>query len=278
MATYEVGQTIQWGLTVTDADGALADPGTGPTGTVTLPDGTTAAATVARTSIGLFTATLVSTQAGRHRLTWAGSGTNSGGFPYTDVADVWPSDPRLIIGLADARAALNIPATITVNDDELRLHIAAATPVLEDIVGPVLMGSRVEIWSGVGKMGLALGAIPTAITTVVEDSVTLAASAYCFDEDGVLWRGSAPRAGYWSSASPRNVVVTYTVGAAQIPPNLVAAAREEVRFLYQRQQGQRPTFNVAEGGMAFTPSGFAVPRFVLELCKPSKAGRMPGFA
>lgn len=275
MATYEVGQTIQWGLTVTDSTGALVDPGTTPTATVTLPDGTTTSATVTRTSTGLYTATVVASLAGRYRIHWASSGTNSGGFPYTDAADAWPADPRFIISLADARAALNLPTTATTNDDEIRLYIASATEVIEDIIGPVLSATKVETVSGRWRQCIPLCAYPTAITSVVEDAVTLAASSYSFDESGILWRGAYPGAGCWSGATPRNVAVTYTVGAGIIPPGVIKAARELVKHQYSvSQQAVRPQFD--DGGPSYAePSGWFA---VLDSLKPHVGGKVPGFA
>lgn len=274
MTTYEVGQTVAWTFTAKGTTGAPADAGT-VAATVTQPDGTSAAGTVTHAGPGVYVVRFLSTQAGRHRCRLTGTGTTS--LPHSDVADVWPTDPRLIISMADARDALNLPTTNTVSDDELRLYIAAATPVIEDITGPVLTASTVETFSGGGRLGLALSAIPTAITSVVEDSVTLAASAYCFDEAGILWRGSSPRGGSWSATAPRNVTVTYAVGAGTIAPNVILAAREEVRFLYQRQQAPRPSFGASDGATTYTPSGYAVPNFVVELLAPS-VHKVPGFA
>ena len=282
MATWTVGNTLQWGLRVYDTDGALADLGGGdPTATITLPDGTTTAGSVARTATGTYTASLISTQAGRHLCTWDGSGQNSGRLPFHEPLDVWPADPRLIISLADARAALNIPASQTVNDDEVRAYIAAATEVIEDVVGPVLVATRVETLDGRGRSGLPLGARPTSVTTVTEDGTTLPATGYCVDGAGILWRGSSPGAGVWSSLTPQNVVATYEVGAAVIPPNIILAARELVGFQYRQQQTPRPNMGaLADPGTVygFGQAGYAVPNRVLELLSPQRANRMPGIA
>ena len=278
MSTYQVGNTITWGLAVTDAAGVAADLGGGnPTAMVTLPDGTTATATVTKASTGNYTATYTATQAGRHRVAWSGSGANSGGLPYVDLADVWPTDPRLIISLADARAALNVPTGTRVNDDELRLYIAATTPVIEDIVGPVLAATVVESRDGDGRQGLPLYELPTAVIGVVEDGVTLTAVDYYLDAHGILWRGASKGAGRWSTSG--RVVVTYTVGGASIDPNIILAAREQVRFLWQvGQQGQRPAFNGGGGDTGYTPTGYAVPNRVMELCAASRGNKVPGFA
>lgn len=108
--TIEVGQTIEWGLRVYNSAGALADPGTTPVATVTLPDGTTAAATVTRLSVGVFVASLVSTLVGSYRVRWTASGANSGDFPRTDFAWV----------------AVRLPPLLTVED--LQLHLQMTIP------------------------------------------------------------------------------------------------------------------------------------------------------
>lgn len=278
-----VGQTITFGLHTFDASGALADLGGGlPTVAVTRPDGTAGSGTVAKDATGTYSATVATTtnQPGRWAIVWSGSGANSGGLPYFDVADVWPADPRYIISLADARDSLNLASANTANDGELLLYIAAATEVIEDLAGPVLVATRTETVSGRGRACIPLNELPASVTEVKEDGVSLAASGYCWDEAGLLWRGSVEGAGVWSSASPRNVIVTYTVGAAVVPTNVTLAARELVKWLYSRQQSPRPAFGgvVDQTATAWTPSGFAVPNAVIELLGPQIGNRTPGLA
>jgi hypothetical protein len=281
VATYEVGQTLVFGLKTYDAAGALADVGVTPTATLTKPDGTTATASVTKTATGTYTATYTSTAAGRWRCTWTGSGANSGGLPYVDVADVWPADPRLIISLGDARAALNLASSAVTSDDEIRLYIAAATEVVESIAGPQLAASHTETHTG-GGYALGLFHKATAITAVTEDGTALTSGDYSLDTNsGLLWRGTYPGAATWSADTTAGISVTYTVGASAIAPNVILAARELVRHLYAI--GQQPWRQPYGGGiedalMSTTPSGYAVPNRVLDLLKPSMAGRLPGFA
>ena len=60
MATYIVGQTLVFGFK-TNSTGALVDVGTGPTCTVTKPDGTTTSGSVTKVSTGTYTATALAT-------------------------------------------------------------------------------------------------------------------------------------------------------------------------------------------------------------------------
>ncbi len=278
MRVFTLGQTVTWGLTVTSDGTTLADLGGGnPTATVTLPDGTTALASVVRESLGKYAALLTSTQAGRHRIAWTGSGDNSGDLPYTDVADVWPADPRMIIGLDTARAALNVPASTRVNDDELRSYLVAATIVCESLIGPILSASVVEKHDG-GRSGINLWVDPASITSVVEDGVTLAASGYCLGNGAILWRGAYPGAGTWTPGA-RNVVVTMAVGSAVIGENVrLGAAHLVAHWWRQTQQSGRPMLGMSAPDVPSTMvAGYAVPNLVVDLLKPSDR-RLPGMA
>ena len=276
MTTYEVGQTVTFAVKIYDSTGALADLGGGnPTCTVTKPDGTTTTATVTKPSTGNYQGALTTTLAGRYRGTFIGSGTNSGALPWSDVADVWPSDPRLIISLADAKAALNVPSGTRVNDDELRLYIAATTQVIEDIVGNVLSTSITETFDG-GGYSVLLSQVPSAITSVTVDGT--ATTNYVANlSSGIVYAGTSGVPWVFNSGR-QNVVVTYAAGLQQIPPNVILAAREEVRFLYQiGQQGGRPSLGGAPQDLSWTPSGFAVPQRVIELCNASVNRALPNF-
>lgn len=290
MATYEVGQTIPFGLTVRDSTGALADAGTLPVCTVTRPDGTTASATVVKTSTGTYSAALASTLAGRYRATWTATGANTGGFPYSDVLDVWPADPRLVISLADARAEINEQTGVTANDDELRLFIASATTMLEDLGSMMSIGilpqTRTEEYRPVGSE-IALKMRPVAsVTTVTEyrgttstviavgatpgaagESYTLNGSA------GVLTRRSGGVEVAWADV----VVVTYVWGSTTVAPNVVTAARALVAHVFKLgQRGWRPSFGGDD--VTITPSGYAVPNRVREMLDPSNQRGIGGFA
>jgi hypothetical protein len=279
MATYEVGETLVWGIEVKTSAGVLANPGTGPTATVTMPDGTTAAAVVTTTGTGLFTASYASVQAGRHRVKWSASGANSAGFPSSDVADALPADPRYIISLDDARAALNVAAASRVNDDELRGYLVAAGIVVEHLAGAAsgLTATKVESRDG-GRSALALYERPTSITSVVEVGTTLAATDYYLDSAGNLWRGSHPGAGVWSNSG--RTVITYVTGSGILAENVKLAAAHLVRHWWnQTQQSYRPYMGATmDEPASVMVAGYAVPNFVVDLLAPSMANRMPGFA
>lgn len=272
MSTYEVGQTLTWSVQTYDTTGAPATPAT-IAATITRPDGTTVAGTVTTSSPGVHAVTHVSTQAGRYRCQVTGTGANSGGLPWTDVADVWPADPRLIISLADAKAELNHVTDI--NDDELRLYIAATTPIIEELAGRVLVATVTETFDG-GRRAVLLSERASAITSVTVDGTALAPSAYTADlASGIVYAGgsSTPSTFSWGR---QNVVVVYTVGAAAIDPNVVQAARVITAHMYK--VGQQRKGKNAQADDIVIASGYAVPKRALELLRSRSSYRMPGMA
>ena len=271
---YDLGDVVTLGIQIKDAFQALADA-TAVVVTITAPDATTPTPTIIHPSTGIYTVTFTPTVPGRHKVRWVATGTNAN--VYTDVVDVWPADPRFIISLDDARAALNVSSTSRVNDAELLLYIAATTEVIEDIVGNVLTTTITETFDGGGR-SILLAQVPSAITSVTVNGT--ATTNYVANlSSGIIHAGSTTTPWIFQEGI-QNVVVTYAAGLQQIPPNIILAAREEVRFLYQiGQQAGRPAFNtdLAPQDMSWTPSGFAVPQRVIELCNASLNRALPNF-
>ncbi len=210
------------------------------------------------------TAEFVPPMPGRYLLSWSVEGSAA----YTDVLDVWPADPRFLIPLKEASAGLRWTGTTPIErSEDLRLYVAAATPVIEDITGPLL--SSTETLTGWGdRAAIVLPGTPTAITSVLVNGVPV--TDYFADlVAGLVYAGSrlAP-----ARFAPGEVVVTFTVGGGLVAPNVRLAVRELVRHWWENGmqnqggsiRGQTPDDEV------FTPSGFAVPRRVIELCTPDE--------
>ncbi len=246
---------------------------TGVALTVTKPDGSTELPTVTENG-GTYTATVESPFPGRYLLRWT-SDTDA----YTDVLDVWPEDPRFIVGLGDARAALNIRASDTTNDSDLRLYIAAATVVVEDIVGAVLV-RQVEQSADGGKTGIALWERPDpdAVITVTVNGAVLEQDGFTVDYNAAIVYCGGQQSTVSFPRGRQNVVVNYSSGGQAIAPNVRLATRELIRHLWQvGKQATHSTYgHEAEGAPATTPSGFAVPKRVIELC--ASTPRLPGIA
>lgn len=179
-----------------------------------------------------------------------------------------------LITLEEARKSLGWEASNTANDSDLERYVEAATPVIENITGPLLVRSVTYKFDG-GFRAVVLPDRFTSVTAVVESGVTV--TDYVAEPDaGIIAAGTAtsPRE---FEAGHQNVVVTVSVGAATVPAHVKLATRELVRHWWQQgRQGNRPGFGndvPIEGG---TPMGFAVPKRVRELLEPSP--RLAGFA
>lgn len=237
---------------------------------VTFPDGSEANPIVSESS-GTFTASLTASLAGRYLVTWTDAKDTRN---EVDTFEVWPADPRMLVSVEDAIEHLGWRSQDTAqNRDMLRLYIAAATPVIEDIVGAVIKRTMTQYADG-GRTGVALWERPDEIISVEVDG-TEVTDYVANKQAAIVYRGKYGE----QFAEGRQVVkITYTTGASQIAPNLQLAVRELVRHLWQVGQqvmegqpaeyGQRP--------MGTTPSGFAVPKRVLELCASTYS--LPGTA
>lgn len=246
-------------------------PATGPYAlAVTRPDGLllTPAPVAERTGAGV-TAVFTPSMPGRYLLTWSAAGTAA----YTDVFDVWPADPRFLIPLEEVTAGLQLPSNVDpAKVQDLRLYLAAATPVIEDITGPMIAETRTHTTQG-GILAVLLPDLPAQILAITLNGAPV--TEYVADlQSGILYGGTQTAVQAFGRGE---LAVSYRVGSGIIPPNIQLAARELVRFWYQGgMQGSGGVRSARPEADAFTPSGFAVPRRVMELCAPHQ--QIGGFA
>lgn len=228
---YDLGDIWTSGLTVRDATGALADA-TAVTCTITLPDATTAAATITHPSTGLYTATYPTTQAGRHPYLWQATGLNAG--VQADQFDVRSSVSTALLSLADAKAALNMSATITTNDEELRDKIDVVTDLIEGYVGPVIPRTVTRTVTFSGRTFFLPGPVIslTSITPVLTSGRTYTASDFLAETFGAVTRLDGAML-CWGTYQ-----VVYTVGRqGALPPGILEAARLLLARLWRSQRG-----------------------------------------
>lgn len=197
-------------------------------------------------------------QAGRWLVRW--TSTNPAGA-FTDIVDVWPADPRMLISLDDARSALNLTGRQPQETmDDLRLYVCAATPVIEDIVGPVMVRTFTQQVQKGWSFAALYERANTLVSVVNADATVVPASNYTFNPDSGLLKFLTP--------TSQVVTITYTSGTAIIPQNVRLAAHELIRHLWkvgkQAVGPQRP-----QPDAAYTPTHFAVPKRVIELCEPN---------
>lgn len=262
---FQVGAGVFLEHGFTDADGNAVDVSS-PSVTVTAPDLSVTTATPTHGVIGQYSYTFTAAQAGRHVVQWTGTG-----YVYSDVFVVSPADPLFLMSLDDAKRSLRWGSNPTDNDDDLRTYMAAVTPVIEDLVGPVLPQTVTEIvpalYDGSGRMSVTVSRTPvlsvTSMTSQVNGSVAPNLANLVIDSaSGVL------RLSNWAGFYGQLAVV-YKAGRTTIPANILLAAREQLRFLWQiGQQANRPAWADEPQAAEYTPSGYAVPKRVIELCAP----------
>lgn len=264
---FTVGATVPLLVDTTDVDGNDADVSS-LTVTVTQPDGTLSSPTVTLGQVGRYTATFVTTQAGRHIVNWSGTG-----YASSDVFTVLPADPGFILSLDDAKRALRRDTGPADDDDDLRFYLAAVTPIIEDIVGVVVPRQVTEVlWpraDASGKRQVVLARTPimsvTSLSSQLQGEPLIDPSYLLFDATS----GTLSMSNWFDFYG--QIAVTYMAGRNPIPPNIILAAREQFRFMWQvGMQGARPGFGDEVDASEWTPSGFAVPRRVVELLHPHK--------
>lgn len=103
-------------------------------------------------------------------------------------------------------------------DASITARLESASAIIESYCGRVFTSATVTAETHDGGLGVVFLQQPpvTSITTVVENSVTLAATDYLSYPDGRLVRMSNgyPYVWYWK---PRTVVVTYVGGYTPVP-------------------------------------------------------------
>jgi hypothetical protein len=177
-----------------------------------------------------------------------------------------------LITLAEARASLGWAANQTADNDDLERYIEAATPVIENITGPVLVKQLTFAFNG-GVESIVLPVPFSSVVSVTENGV--AVTDYVADADkGIITAGTTTAPDIFEPGID-NIVVTVSVGSATIPPNVKLAARELVRYWWQQgRQANIPAFGDAPPP---APNDYwAIPRNVQQLLQPNK--RVAGFA
>ena len=266
----DVGDLVPITFTVRTAAGALTNAAT-VTLTITLPDGTTVTPPVTNppAATGIYTYDYPTVQVGRH--TWRATTTVPTAAYGPLTFHVAEASPGPIIGLDDAKRHLNMDLTTTTHDEELRGFLEAATPVVEDVVGPVVVRTYREVHSS-GAL-LVLGQAPVVSLTTLTPVLTGGSSYTVAALDVDAETGIVRRLDGGSFTGP--VRVTYKAGRAIVPANIVQATAEIVRPMWETQRGHsgaRPGFG--EEDLLPTSSGFTVPRRAMELLKPHQKAPM----
>jgi uncharacterized phiE125 gp8 family phage protein len=232
VATIDLGDPLpNLAVEVTDATGVLANAGAVVL-TITLPGGTTTPPAVTNASTGVYTASYLPTQRGRHTAVWIATGANASVFSTTyNVVDPAAS----IVGLAEVQAYLKVYSTA--DQDDVRAVAEAASDAVEREYGQWRRTTVVEVRDG-GGCGIILLTTPVlSVTSVVESGVTLTAGTdYVLGRAGILYRGSATSTRTWLSGIG-TVTITYVAGASIIPEAVSEAVLHIARQLWEQRRG-----------------------------------------
>lgn len=228
--------------------------------TITLPDGTTVNPSVTNppSVTGQYRVTYVPTVEGRFAWRFV---TTTPSTAYQDVFVVREALSPALLSLADAKAHLNIPATSTTNDDELREFLEAATEVIEQRVGPV---ARRTLTAQVNGGWYTIYLPKTQVLTVTAITLVSDGSSPMDLADlniNTRW-GQVSRKS--SAPFPDGLLnVTYTVGRAVVPANITNAAKLIVKHLWETQLGNLPSVQGDDRGYVVTGAGYMIPYRVL---------------
>jgi hypothetical protein len=211
--------------------------------------------------------------AGRYRGNWLFTMPTGRTTAYVEEFDVRETDPGYLGSLASLKDHLNIPATDTTHDEELRDWSESVTRLVEDRCGPVVQRTYTERhesgWS------LWLRHPPVLSLTSVEPwtsiGISHAVTDLRFTEGGRVERRDATP--LWGG--PFEVV--YRAGRVVTPPNLRDAWKIILKHLWETQRGAGGLPLQALDETSVVPGyAFAVPNRALELMSPDV--RLPDMA
>jgi hypothetical protein len=274
----DIGDIYPASLNVYDANGVLTTPATYSL-TIALPDGTTQNPAVTVASVGVLSALYLTTQAGRHVLSWVTTGPNTA---YTDVFDVTPQPPIGLVSLADAKRQLGIDPSYADDDDELRSWIAAMTGPVELHKNEVVVQRQfTHTWeqrrSGwkfrlfklpvvqlISLTGIIWGTTTTYVSAPIAAGDT--SGTYYIDPDTGIGRQilqGPSLAGYMTA--------TWTAGYSVIPQHYQNAAMMLLQALWETRRGPGGVGGViGPEELADYRHYEALPRKVRELLGPAR--------
>lgn len=288
---FDLGDVVPLNFSTT-VNGSLVDA-TAVSLAVTLPDGTndTAVPTPDHVGLGKYSVNYPTIQVGRHVVRWVATGPAA--KSQTDIINVREAASLAIMSLAEARHHLRMAPTETIDDDDLRLFVDAATAVIERHVNKIVARRTITEYHQFEDYRrraealfvearhfavrvLTLNAVPVvSLTSVATTDGMLTWDLSTLDVDGPL--------GIVTDHSGRgfrgDIKAVFVAGPAQVPANYILAAQIVVRHLWETQRRQSfgrnsPSFGLEDQIMAPAGQGYALPPRAVELL----GGRPPVFA
>jgi hypothetical protein len=301
MSDYAYGEPVPMTLTDTAGNVATLASYTEVVLTIVQPDGTTLVKKKSDASLTANPYNFTWTQVGRHTFEYVTTGPDGG--TVAQPFDTHAAGEAGIISLTDAKTQLRIPSTDTSRDTQIQGWIASLTPMVEDVVGPVVRATKDEWYDG-GSPTILLRHEPiisvTSITEYVGHTGVALTEQPLTDATGdgygytvELPEGIVIRRGIqltwpatinpWLVGNPvpfypgiRNVHIVYVVGRTIVPANIKQGAEFILEHLWRTsQQGYSSTFGAppSETELTYTPSGYLIPYKAMEALKPSARRR-----
>lgn len=267
---FDVGDSVPIPWDVKDSTNTLVNASTAVL-TVYLPDGTTTLPTVpAPGTTGQYRVTFVPTMEGRHAWRAVTTGPNTA---YQDVFEVREQISPALLSLADAKAHLNIPSTITTFDDELREYMEGVTKVVEQYVGPIVRRThvrRVYAYGGAVTLPHTQVLSITSIVYIMDGTSPITISDLSINTEAgiVTYKTGSPFV--WGDMD-----WTYVVGRTYVHPNWTLAAKMILEHNWQSQLGNLPSAQGDEDTHHVVKGTLVPPRAALLMAPDGSAA---GFA
>lgn len=300
---YDLGAVavIEWQLTdVSDAPANAAALGD-VTLQVTTPDGNTTSYTPTQGlppdvssadsgPTGWYYYEYVTSQVGRHTVSWTATGTpgvGTGVGARTDAWDVRSAVDYSIISLSDAKRRLRIDQDDTAFDEDIRLYLEAITGVVEKLAGCCVVrqvtdrvragGLMVELnrWPVYQPAGQTYQLI--AMTPVLTYGLTYDLSLLTVNiAEGAPGNYVRHTAGLPFIYGPYDF--TYTVGRPVIPSNIILATSIILRHQWGLERAGDPRGLAAPDDDTTLMWGFAIPNRALEILDAPGTREVGGIA
>lgn len=271
MAVYDLGDVVALGVTITNAAGANENA-TAVVVTITAPDGTTSTPSISNSAAGLYDVSYTPSTSGRYLIRWVATGANASA--YMDEFTVRDNTHISIVSLDEVKAHLNIPATNTELDEELRRFVDAATDLAENYVGCVLGRQTFtnEYYDGNTDIIRLRNPRALQITSVYENGQLISSDNYSLDPTGQrlsrITTGSIAGPNYFGIWAPgaNSVKISYVSGFINPPAAAKQGVLELVRHLWQTQRGAMNVLTRNQSGDDFYPTAtYSLPRRCMEL-------------
>lgn len=251
--------------------------------TVTAPDLTLS--TPAVTVVGpVASAPIPATLVGTYLIVWSVSGSVVGG-----QQDQFSCKPAVadLISLPDMKEELNIRATDTSKDGQLRRWLSAVNTVVENVTGPIRPYPQTDYFDGGTEFVVLMARWVSAITGVTENTggtdyplteqpvgASVSSYGYTWDRDtNTVVRRAAGGGVQLFTPGFRNVAVSYTGGLRVIPEDIQLGAVEIVRHWYAKSRQDRTTtyggsYGAGQGDDGMMVGNYMVPNAAMELLSP----------